>query len=185
MLDFILQKQCTVSDSHYDMPLLYNIHGSTLHFGRKEFSIITGFRFGHETLSAYTDCDMTFRNRVFPHKVGLPITNLDLIGVVEDEEFFSKLSDVDAVRLCLLFMLEVIFMGRLLANELDDILFKLIENLEAWNSFPWGEHIWDTLYKELVNVVARHKDEHIQGLLKSRNYVPSYTLSGFVWSFQV
>ncbi|GKC42482.1 hypothetical protein Tco_1060204, partial [Tanacetum coccineum] len=71
----------------------------------------------------------------------LIITNLDVIGVIEDKETFGKLSDEDAIRLCLLLALEVIFMGRLLTFKVDDTLFRLVENLEAWNSFPWGEHL--------------------------------------------
>nr|GEY03211.1 phospholipase-like protein [Tanacetum cinerariifolium] len=51
---------------------------------------------------------------VFPNKIGFIITNLYIIGVIEDEKRFGKLVDDDAIRLCLLLALEVIFMGRLL-----------------------------------------------------------------------
>ncbi|GJY59132.1 hypothetical protein Tco_0459024 [Tanacetum coccineum] len=37
---------------------------------------------------------------------GFSITNLDIIGVIKDKEMFSKLSDDDAIRLCLLLALE-------------------------------------------------------------------------------
>ncbi|GJZ75722.1 hypothetical protein Tco_0640187 [Tanacetum coccineum] len=129
--------------------------------------------------------DLKFRDRVFPHKVGLTITSLDLLGVIEDEEYFSKLCDVDAIRVCLLLCLEVIFMGRLLVNEVDDTLMRLIDSLESWNAFPWCDHIWMHLYDEILNVVSNHKSEHLEGLYKSRNYVPTYTLSSFVWAFKV
>ncbi|GJX47128.1 hypothetical protein Tco_0272318 [Tanacetum coccineum] len=56
--------------------------------------------------------------------LGLIITNLDVIGVIEDVETFGKLSDKDAVRLCLLLALEVIFIGRLLIFKVDDTLFR-------------------------------------------------------------
>ncbi|GJS58176.1 hypothetical protein Tco_0652960 [Tanacetum coccineum] len=90
--------------------------GHTLHFGRREFSLITGFIFG------------------------------------TDEETFCKLSNEDAVRLYLLLVLEVIFMGWLLTFKVDDTLFRLVDNLEAWNSFPWGEHLWTHLYDEIKNL---------------------------------
>ncbi|GJY45283.1 hypothetical protein Tco_0434346, partial [Tanacetum coccineum] len=147
---------CYVNDAHYDMPLISYIHGRGLHFGHREFSLITG----------------------------LKITSLDLIGVIEDEEFFSKICDKDAVSICLLVSLEVIFMDRKLVHEFDDTLMRLVENLEAWNAFPWGEHIWIHLYKQMLNVVSNQKAEHLKGLHMSRNYVPTYTLSGFVWSFK-
>nr|GFA33744.1 phospholipase-like protein [Tanacetum cinerariifolium] len=72
-----------------------------------------------------------------------------------DEERFGKLSDDDTIRLCLLLALEVIFMGQLLTFKVDDTLFRLVKNLEACNLFPWDY-----------------------------NYVPTYTLSGFVFAFQ-
>ncbi|GKE16266.1 hypothetical protein Tco_1423843, partial [Tanacetum coccineum] len=76
-------------------------------------------------------------------------------------------------------------MGRLLVNEIDDTLMRLVDSLESWNAFPWGEHIWMHLYDEIMNVVYNHKSELLEGLHKSRNYVPTYTLSGFVWAFKV
>ncbi|GKD82190.1 hypothetical protein Tco_1349029, partial [Tanacetum coccineum] len=36
--------------------------------------------------------------KAFPHRVGLKITSLDLIGVLEDDKLFSKICDEDVVR---------------------------------------------------------------------------------------
>ncbi|GJZ05955.1 phospholipase-like protein [Tanacetum coccineum] len=114
--------------------------GHSLHFGRPEFALITGLRFGRPEFCSYTSTDLKFRNRVFPHKVGLVVTILDVLGVIEYEVMFGNLCDEDSVRLCLILALEVIFIGRLLTCPVDDSLFGLVENLEAWNVFPWGEH---------------------------------------------
>nr|GEW76538.1 phospholipase-like protein [Tanacetum cinerariifolium] len=142
------------------------------------------FRFGAVSFSSYSKGDMKFKERVFPHKVGLSITSLDLVGHIEDEEYFSQLCDEDVICVCLLLCLEVIFMGKLMVNEVDDTLMRLVESLEAWNEFPWGEHIWMQLYDGIMNVADNHKSEHLEGLHKSRKYVPTYTLGGFVWSFK-
>nr|GEW17359.1 phospholipase-like protein [Tanacetum cinerariifolium] len=90
-------------------------------------------RFGTISFCLYTSADLKFRNRVFPHKVGLVVTNLDILGVIEDEVMFGNLCDEDSVRLCLILALEVIYVGRLLTCLVDDYLFGLVENLEAWN----------------------------------------------------
>ncbi|GJU22771.1 phospholipase-like protein [Tanacetum coccineum] len=185
LIDYMLRRQHKVDDQHHDMPLIYYMEGHKLHFGRREFSLITGFRFGTVSFDLHSSGELKFRNRVFPNKIGFSITNLDIIGVIEDEEIFGKLSDDDAIRLCLLLALEVIFMGRLLTFNVDDTLFSLVENIEAWNSFPWGEHLWCHLYDEIKNLKERHGDEHYYGLFKDRNYVPTYTLSGFVFAFQI
>nr|GEW41758.1 reverse transcriptase domain-containing protein [Tanacetum cinerariifolium] len=112
---------------------------------------------------------------VFPNKIGFSIKNIDIIGVIEDEEIFSKLFDDDAIHLYLLLALEVILMGRLLTLKVDDTLFSLVENIEAWNSFPWGEHLRCHLYNEIKNLKEMHGNEHYYGLFKDRNYVPTYT----------
>ncbi|GJX53696.1 phospholipase-like protein [Tanacetum coccineum] len=181
----MLRKQHKVDASHYDMPLIYYTKGHSLHFGRPEFALITGLPFGHVNFRLYTSGELKFRNRVFPHKLGLSVTNLDVIGVIEDEETFQKLCDQDSIRLCLILCLEVIFMGRLLTCPVDDTLFRLVECLEDWNSFPWGEHIWTHLYDQIQNVIENHSDEHYFGMKKDGMYVPTYTLSGFVFAFQV
>ncbi|GKA22206.1 phospholipase-like protein [Tanacetum coccineum] len=153
----MLRKQHKVDASHYDMPLIYYTEGHSLHFGRPEFALITGLPFGHVNFGLYTSGELKFRNRVFPHKLGLSVTNLDVIGVIEDEETFQKLCDQDSIRLCLILCLEVIFMGRLLTCPVDDTLFRLVESLEDWNCFPWGEHIWTHLYDQIQNVIEKHR----------------------------
>ncbi|GJT74611.1 monodehydroascorbate reductase [Tanacetum coccineum] len=91
--NYILRRQHKVDDQHHDMPLIYYMEGHTLHFGRREFSLIIDFRFG------------------------------------TDEERFGNLSDDDAIYLCLLLALKVIFMGQLLTFNVDDILFRSTSDL--------------------------------------------------------
>ncbi|GKC74379.1 hypothetical protein Tco_1120262 [Tanacetum coccineum] len=76
---------------------------------------------------------------------GLSVTILDVIGVIEDEEKFGNLDNDDSICLCLILALEVIFIGRLLTCPVDDTLFRLVENLEDWNCFPWDYLVEDEL----------------------------------------
>ncbi|GJT56060.1 hypothetical protein Tco_0991114 [Tanacetum coccineum] len=76
-------------------------------------------------------------------------------------------------------------MGRKLVNEFDDTLMTLVENLEPWNVFPWGEDILIHLYDQIMDVVSKRKSEYLKGLHMSCNYVLTYTLSGFLWSFKI
>nr|GEV40350.1 hypothetical protein [Tanacetum cinerariifolium] len=105
--------------------------------------------------------------------------------LIEDEELFGKLVDDDAVRVCLLLALEVIFIRNKLVDEVLDTLMCLVEKLVVWNDFRWGEYIWRHLYDQIMNVVNKNKWKRLKGLSKSRNYVPTYTLSGFVWSLSL
>ncbi|GKE25305.1 hypothetical protein Tco_1436817 [Tanacetum coccineum] len=141
-MDYMLRKQHKVDEYHNDMPLIYYVEGHCLHFVRPEFALITGMRFGTIRFCSYTSVDLQFRNRVFPHKVGLVVTILDVLGVIENEVMF----------------------GNLCAKT------QLVENLEAWIVFPWGEHVWTYLYDSIKNVVAKHSDTHYLGLKKDRKF---------------
>ncbi|GJU68158.1 phospholipase-like protein [Tanacetum coccineum] len=66
----------------------------------------------------------------------------------------------------------------------DEEKLRMVNNLDAWNTFPWGEHIWRQLYDSIRNVSSKQKLEHLDGLRKNPNHVPSYSLSGFLFCFQ-
>ncbi|GJT88395.1 hypothetical protein Tco_1070112 [Tanacetum coccineum] len=79
-------------------------------------------------------------------KIGEYLKNIDLLSLIEDEYHFSSLSDPDSIRVCLLLSLEVIFMGHELGSAVDDVFLRMVEDLDVWNDFPWGEHMWRELY---------------------------------------
>ncbi|GKA77951.1 phospholipase-like protein [Tanacetum coccineum] len=133
----------------------------------------------------YGNGDIPFRNRLFPEKIGYDVKIIDALALIEDEEKFSKVNDEDAIRVCLLLSMEVIFIGPELVSVVDDVFLRMVDNLDTWNSFPWGEHIWRQLYDSIRNVSSKHKLEHLDGLRKNPNHVPSYSLSGFLFAFKV
>nr|GEZ68092.1 reverse transcriptase domain-containing protein [Tanacetum cinerariifolium] len=79
----------------------------------------------------YKNGDIPFRNRLFPEKIGYDVKIIDLFALFYDEEKFSKLSDEDAIRLCLLLSLEVIFMWRDLVSLVDDVYLRIVNDLDA------------------------------------------------------
>ncbi|PWA45732.1 phospholipase-like protein [Artemisia annua] len=86
LVQHMLQKQLKSDDKHYDLSLIYNVNGHLLHFGRCEFSLITGFRFGTPTLRRFRTGPFKFRDRVFPDKIALDVIFMgrELISVVAD-----------------------------------------------------------------------------------------------------
>ncbi|GJT84160.1 hypothetical protein Tco_1058502 [Tanacetum coccineum] len=109
-------------------------------------------------------------SRVCPHYWAASLATVNFGLFTSDEETFPKLYDQDSIRLCLILALDVIFMGRLLTCPVDDTLFRLVENIEDWNCFPWGEHIWTHLYDEIKNAIEKHSDEHYFGMKKDRMF---------------
>ncbi|GKA63598.1 phospholipase-like, aminotransferase-like mobile domain protein [Tanacetum coccineum] len=185
LIHYMLQKQKVSDNDHYDLPLVYNINGHTLHFGHHEFCLITGCKFGLLNFLMYREGDISFHDRVFQEKIREYVKNIDLLSMIEDEERFTKLSDEDSIRVCLLLSVEVIFMGHELGSIVDDVFLRMVDNLETWNDFPWGKHIWRELYAAIRNVNSKHKDVHHKALEINPNFVLSYSLPGFVLCFKI
>nr|GEX81286.1 phospholipase-like, aminotransferase-like mobile domain protein [Tanacetum cinerariifolium] len=156
----MLQKQKISDNDHYDLPLIYSVNGHTLYFGRREFCLISGFKFGFLSFRKFREGDITFRDCVFPEKIG------------------------DSIRVCLLLSLEVIFMGHELGSAVDDVFLRMVEDLDVWNDFPWGEHMWRELYGAIRNVNLNHQQGHHKALEMNPNFVLTYSLSGFLLSFK-
>ncbi|GJX50976.1 phospholipase-like, aminotransferase-like mobile domain protein [Tanacetum coccineum] len=186
MIHYVLQKQCCSDDDNFDLPLIYHVNGHSLHFGRREFCLLTVFKFGWLSFCKYRNGDIRFRNRLFPEKIWYDDKIIEVIALLENEEKFSKLSDEYAIRVCLLLSLEVIFMGRELVSVVDDVFFRKVDNLDAWNSFPWGEHIWRQLYDSIRIVYSKHKLEHLAGLRKKNPIMfRVIRLTGFIFAFKI
>nr|GEZ78900.1 phospholipase-like protein [Tanacetum cinerariifolium] len=156
MIHYVLQKQCCSDDDNFDLPLIYHVNGHSLHFGRREFCLLTGFQFGSISFREYRNGDMPFRNRLFIKNIGYDAKINDLFALFDDEEKFSKLGDEDAIRLCLLLSLEVIFMGRKLVSLVDDVYLRMVNDLEAWNSFLWESScISDRWWTKVPKIIPR------------------------------
>ncbi|GJR47675.1 phospholipase-like, aminotransferase-like mobile domain protein [Tanacetum coccineum] len=181
----MLQKQKISDNDHCGLPLIYSVNGHTFHFGRREFCLISGFKFGFLSFRKFREGDITFHDRVFLEKIGEYLKNIDLLSLIEDEYRFSSLSDPDSIRVCLLLSLEVIFMGHELGSAVDDVFLKMVEDLDVWNDFPWGEHMWRELYGAIRNVNLNHQQGHHKALEMNPNFVPTYSLSRFLLSFKI
>ncbi|GJS97831.1 retrovirus-related pol polyprotein from transposon TNT 1-94 [Tanacetum coccineum] len=170
------QLECRVGD--IDVVLLtYRICGVDLRFGMEELCLVTGLRFRPKFDLSFEVGD--FRRRVFPPKSdGSSITIRHLYKKIKSVDCLS-LDHRDAVKLCLLGILMCVFLGRDFEYVVPKFLFKLANNLEAWNLFLWGSFIWkDVLYEYLRD--AWLKRRKAVSLKK-----PQYSLQGFVWAFKV
>nr|GEW42985.1 hypothetical protein [Tanacetum cinerariifolium] len=75
-------------------------------------------------------------------------------------QFFDDMLKVfdmdDLVMLC-----ELVFMGEEKRNLLMKHIMWLVDDFEAWNTFPLGEYMWEKFYNRTVNVVSRHTEHHV------------------------
>ncbi|GJX28299.1 hypothetical protein Tco_1323199 [Tanacetum coccineum] len=75
--------------------------------------------------------DNPFRNRMFPHiEAKLPVKLNDVIVIFDKMRNHSVvLKDNDAVKICLLVLLEHRFLGHQLSNYISNDMLKLVEHL--------------------------------------------------------
>ncbi|GJR96954.1 hypothetical protein Tco_0269128 [Tanacetum coccineum] len=60
----------------------------------------------------------------------------------------------------------------------------LVNDFDAWNSYPWGEYMWEKFYNRTVNVVTIHTTHHLAQMKKNPNFNATYNLYGFAWAFK-
>ncbi|GJW47741.1 hypothetical protein Tco_0079387 [Tanacetum coccineum] len=81
-------------------------------------------------------------------------------------------------------------------NYIADNLIELVDDLTAWDAYPWGEYFWRASYRRLVNVISRHKDavklknkKNVFRTKKTKKIdsskkIETYNVYGFVWSLK-
>nr|GEW08373.1 hypothetical protein [Tanacetum cinerariifolium] len=157
-------------------PILFKFSNHYLHFGREEFCLVTGFRCGE--LSEYVSDKIGFLDRLFrikDKKQQKKIKVKELWQIIDNEKLRCALDDEDAVRVSLLFVLEIVFMGQEEFLNVPLHIWTLAEDFFAWNSFPWGEYMCRYFYKKTLNVVKIHAEK------KDPKKMTTYNLNGFVW----
>ncbi|GKA33982.1 phospholipase-like protein [Tanacetum coccineum] len=146
LLNYIFQHEVK-QEQNNDVcpPIRYKIGNNHFEFGRQEFCLITGFVFGKipkaDTFHGLQNSP--FCERVFPDKISKPLKKvrvLELLGLIKSPQMWSSLSDEDIVKVCLLLVSNIVFMGRERKNYIADNLIELVDDLTAWDAYPWGEY---------------------------------------------
>ncbi|GJZ34235.1 phospholipase-like protein [Tanacetum coccineum] len=183
LMQYVLQHQVYVFNIRSDCPpIIFQIGDHWLEFGRKEFCLITGFRFGQ--VSEKHGAMSPFFNQLFPEIKTIRgfkrLNGFDLLRVLRDKNSWLNMLDADAVRLCLLIVGELVFMGKEKRNTLNKHIMWLVDDLDAWNSYPWGEYMWVKFYKRTVNVVAIHTAHHLAEMKKTQNSMQHTIYTGLL-----
>ncbi|GKB71222.1 phospholipase-like protein, partial [Tanacetum coccineum] len=120
------------------VPLTYHVNGHYIEFGREEFCLITGLRFGPEFSDRYEVGPIPFRRLVFDSdKDGGHVNGQMLLDIINGEEF-DNLHDEVAVAVCQLAVLHFVLLGRQLAHNIPDWWLRLIDDKNGtWEIYPW------------------------------------------------
>ncbi|GJR95370.1 phospholipase-like protein [Tanacetum coccineum] len=154
LIHSMLLNQQEVDEYHTEYhDLQVNVYKYILKFGHREFCICTGLKFGHYDLKPFDSALVVpFRDRVFGHA---NITVRHLKEAFDGDEWHN-IDDVDVVRLCLVMFVEFVLLGREPKNNAHVHLLALVEDLDAFNQFPWGSYTWSVLYKSIRNAAWIH-----------------------------
>ncbi|KAK2652627.1 hypothetical protein Ddye_012483 [Dipteronia dyeriana] len=126
---------------HHNSPtdeIQFMLGNQLVRFSKVEFFLITRLRFGVvPDTTKYAAVENGIHERYFP---GADEVLLEEIrGVVTGVEF-GKVHDV--VKLCLIYMLNWILMGVHERFKISVWQFRLVEDLDAFDAFPWGAHVY-------------------------------------------
>ena len=208
----LLRQEEVNEDIHNQSHMLrFNVGDYYCNFGRVEFCLMTGLKFGVFDLKDFENAPTPIVERLFP-RLQSAVTLLDLLKLFEGPDFLN-LEEQDAIRLCLVIFVEFILYGREPRHEVQTFLFALVEDLDAFDDFPWGSYCWVPTYESLRNAAWHHIPKHLKindskvnKLRKSKKKVlredeetdegngdektddeklNKYTLYGFIWGFKV
>ncbi|GJX42704.1 phospholipase-like protein [Tanacetum coccineum] len=152
------RKILLVGDETENVPLYYHMFDNLqIQFGREEFCLVTGLKFGVEYWADYKDEDepIPFRLRVFPSSLdGKHITGRNVEELIKSKSF-SKLDDDDAVSLCCIGILQLVLLGVEDRRAVPNWILRLANDRDGWDDYPWGSYVWPTLYYQLRDANVR------------------------------
>ncbi|KAI9201680.1 hypothetical protein LWI28_027328 [Acer negundo] len=130
-----------IRELHHDGPedeMRFLLGRHSVRFSKVEFCLITGLKFGElPDTSAYDMVENGIHQRYFEGRDEVEYAELKAvlqIGVFSEQ--------YDAVKLCLLYMLNWILMGLDEREKVPVWQFHLVEDLDAFDAFPWGAHVY-------------------------------------------
>ncbi|WKA03569.1 hypothetical protein VitviT2T_021671 [Vitis vinifera] len=186
----LLLRQC---ETKKDNEIWILLKSKGLRFSKEEFALITGLSFG-----PITKCDkksLRIRDTYFKGENKVRNDELEKVFLSLGEEKKKKknkknkkkgFEDEEVIKLALLYFLEHVLFGKEGKNLIDMEWVALVDNLEAFNKYPWGGICYERtlfgLQRALENRVSKYQDKK---KTKGEAAVEAYSLVGFPYAFQV
>ncbi|GJT46313.1 hypothetical protein Tco_0955028 [Tanacetum coccineum] len=138
-----------------NVPLYYHMYDNfQIQFGREEFCLVTGLKFGVEYSADYDDEDkpILFRRRVFSS--------------------------------CLDGILQLVLLGVQDRRTVPNWILRLENDRDGWDDYPRGSHVWPTLYYQLRDANVKHWLPLYATEPTNEDDNKSYSIFGFTWAFK-
>nr|GEW66613.1 hypothetical protein [Tanacetum cinerariifolium] len=134
-----------------DSDVLLDIAGCTLLLGRAEFCLVTCFAYEKVIFPKYLDGGIPpFVRRLFSDKLKKLEKNKDG-ELVQDKAAKDKATQPSVT----IKYLELIFRGIEDKKVVPTFILRLVDDLAAWNYFPWGEYYWEEFHNKNSNPTTK------------------------------
>ncbi|KAK2663160.1 hypothetical protein Ddye_001734 [Dipteronia dyeriana] len=126
---------------HHNGPtdeMQFMLRNPSVRFSKVKYFLITGLRFGVvPNMTKYAAVKNGIHQRYFPRADEVSLEEIKgVVTVAEFEEAY------DIVKLCLIYMLNWTLMGVDERFKISVWQFRLVEDLDAFDAFPWGAHVY-------------------------------------------
>ncbi|KAL5814586.1 hypothetical protein ACOSQ4_025227 [Xanthoceras sorbifolium] len=162
------------------------IGSNIIRFSRVEFGLVTGLKFG--------------KNKETPHQISerlgqrirrIHFNDAKKIYVDTLETYYSAYipkdeEDDEILKLALLLFLEVTLLGKDKRTQIDYFCMQLVDDLDAFNEFPWGSFIFARTIHSLSNCCKDRANRFKERQEKNPKHKEErYNIYGFIFAFQV
>nr|GEV14627.1 phospholipase-like protein [Tanacetum cinerariifolium] len=125
-----------------------------------------------------------FKRRVFCSSLdGQPISGKNIETLINSDAF-KTLDDNDAVILCCVGILQLVLLGLEDRRLVSNWILRLANDRDGWDNYPWGSHVWPTLYQQLKDAKVRRWPALYATRPKDEVDKKSYSITGFAWAFK-
>ncbi|KAL9462655.1 hypothetical protein AB3S75_000624 [Citrus x aurantiifolia] len=140
-----------VWSENIDQELWFVVGGRPCRFSMIEFALITGLKMGPHVASADNV------NQSLPLTLSwTELTSHDCVTVGKLHEYFVRKmwvneDDSVSIRFAILLLLSRTLLGLTNDDIVDNLWFRLAENVNVFQSYPWGNLVWQAIFTSIVN----------------------------------
>ncbi|KAI3844788.1 hypothetical protein MKX03_003432, partial [Papaver bracteatum] len=180
IVHFLLSREIQLDDKPDEMH--FKVGGKVLHFGKREFALVTGLSFkksGNGFISSLNPSSLMRKH--FP--------NQDRVSGSEVKALLSRNNSacpsLDRVKLALLLVVHNFLMSRQYKQAINIGYWHLVDDLEEFNKYPWGEVTFARIKKFRLPLIYQANKEN-----SGAGGEPSYTVVGIahalvVWALAI
>ncbi|VFQ61845.1 unnamed protein product [Cuscuta campestris] len=159
--------------------LKFHIGDRVEEFKKSDFALITGMKFGKKT--EFVGIDMDEPNDISMRYFGgkMSVTRQDVEHVFKNVRGIRGKKPMDVLKLALLYLVCCHVVGNQGRTRIPALYMHLVNDLELFNDFEWGEHLW----KDVVESMGKCSSILNTGG-NGRFTFPGFLFPLQIWSFE-